>query len=293
MFPLDQIPGGEVADFKSDRLLGHTVFVPLLAGALFVSLFESGRWLWWTVCAVLVIASAVTAPTDSYLSMTQLGPVTSQGLTWQWPELPVLPFVGLLAAWSLDLNKRFWWAVLGAQWALVLGLLIASYLPFMAFPVGLWPRRFLLTEFYTVAVLLCWSGQRAQPWRRTILVGVGLAAVLQLVVTVRWATQPLREQAGMVWPLPYSEAKFNGLVRPERTHAVLDWIARAKQGERLDLDYGWATEPDENVADPQSALQQLYLAIGHEAFQRQVHLRQPTTQRFGSGCLPDGAPAHP
>ena len=274
--------------------LGHTVFVPLFAGAV---LLPAPRWhrVWWAACGAAALYLVANSPTDSYQAMTHFGPVTWRTDRWQWPDLPLLPLLGLVAAWSLVDRGWFWRVVLGFQWLLVLGLLAASFMPFVEFPVGLWPRRFLLTEFYTVAVLLCWSreaGTASTSRYAWLPAGVALAAVLQLGVTVRWALHPLREQAGRVWPLPYSEAGINGMVVPARTEAVLDWIARAKRGERLDLDYGWTSQPDENIGDPQAALHQLYLAIGHEAFQRQVHLRQASDprKRFGAGCLPDGAP---
>ena len=233
---------------------------------------------------------SVTAPTDSYQTLQHWHWPQWQPPPLWWPELPLVPILGLIACAQLRAQRGFWAVVLGVQWLLAVGLLVYSLAPPGQFIGTLWPRRFLLTEFYTIAVLLvCAQQDGAAPRERGPFLPAALVVggLLQLLVTVRWATRPLATWNGTLVPLPYSETSLNYHVDPARAAAVMDWIARVQRGEHLDLDYGWAHEPEENWTDPQAALHQLYIAVGDDAFRAQVHLREPRPPIWGFGCLPD------
>jgi hypothetical protein len=275
--------------------LGQLAALPLIAAAVLIAapwrtrfvwglVGAAGAWLVWTHQSHNVSAHSQLPPLPSWAGLH-----LALAATPRWPDLPTLPVLGVVGAWRLRGRERsFWRVVIAIPFLAAAWLLARTMIPQTAGVGGLWPRRFLLIDYYALAGLLCWArdvGGRSRRMLRTALVA---GALWQVVVTLSWAAVPLEPDRGQNVPLPFTWSGIDYHVDPPTVDRALEWTAAIERGERVETGYNLG-DPLENFTDPQAAFERVYLAVGHERFQRQLVAPGPCC-RFD--CLPlPGCPA--
>jgi len=143
--------------------------------------------------------------------------------TPQLPDAMALTLVGLAAAVGLRGPERWFWRTsLAVPLAAVCWLLARTAIPQAHGVGGLWPRRYLLADFYLLAATLQFGGERLRSGYaltplRVVLLG---AALLEVGRTVEWSRTPLPViRVGEVEPLPYTKytADLCAAATPEPT----------------------------------------------------------------------------
>jgi hypothetical protein len=179
-------------------------------------------------------------------------------------DLPILIICGALSALLLRRERWFWRLMLAAQVALLVLLALHRGID------GVWPRRFLMVDFYALAAALAlWSEWRASLTRATVLIGLlAVGASWQLADTVRFVREPLDPTA---FTLPFVQSTVDYAV----TLADVDWAQQltddVRAGHSVLLAYNYLSY-QENPTNPSGVPERLYLTLGHERFVGHVFL---------------------
>jgi hypothetical protein len=170
---------------------------------------------------------------------------------------------------------------------LVLLLLHAGFLVFLAIPVGittadaLRPRRFVAVDGYCLVAIGCMLREASVTARRAFVGLLILGNVWQGVDLYRFVRAP---RADPEFPLPYtSSSEGVGLASHTSIDVSRALLDRLEAGERILLLYNLSCYP-ENVTNPQGVIERLYLSLGHERFVRSVIVFGSTACRYN--CLP-------
>jgi hypothetical protein len=183
-------------------------------------------------------------------------------------DLPILILCGALGVLLVRRERWFWRLMLAAQVALLVPLALRRGID------GVWPRRFLMVDFYALAAALAlWLEWGASLTRATVLIGLlAVGASWQLADTVRFVREPLDpERRTTAFTLPFVQSTVDYAV----TLADVDWAQQladdVRAGHSVLLAYNHASS-QENATNPSGVPERLYLTLGHERFVGHVFL---------------------
>jgi hypothetical protein len=178
-------------------------------------------------------------------------------------DVPVVVPLGLLA---LLLVRRHRWLLAGGLASQILTVVLAS----AADPLAIRPRRLLTTIFYCLVILAVayrqtagetGSRSRLRLALVTVLVGGNLWQMADLALFFR--VPP----AGRTHPLPFTSSPDDYFVAEGVTDMARDVRGAIDRGRTVVLLYNLNSE---GIADPPALLERVYLASGHERFERSV-----------------------
>ena len=273
--------------------LGQLVMVPLLVAALCCRDAPAITRLVYGAIGLVQLGLVVAFPTHNIAGHWQWPTPTSVSLaralaaTSELPDTVALTVIGLVAAVQLRGAERWFWRVgLLVPLSAVLWLLLRTATPQAHGMGGLWPRRYLLVDFYLLAVTMQWGAERmgsarTLPMLRVVLLGTSL---LQAGRTVAWSLEPLPViRVGQVASLPHTTTQVSNDLFVDRASVdrSLEWISQIRSGQDVLTPYS-CRDQLENETDPQALPSRVYLAVGHQAFRQ--HMKG--LDREGALCLP-------
>jgi hypothetical protein len=202
---------------------------------------------------------------------------TMRALVLPEGDVPVVVPLGLLA---LPLVRRHRWLLAGGLASQILTVVLAS----AADPLAIRPRRLLTTVFYCLTIVAV-AFREAAPGtsRRPRL---RLALVTALVAGNLWQMADLAlffrvPPAGRAHPLPFTSSPDDYFVAAGVTGMAREVRGAIDRGQTVVLLYNLNSE---GIADPPALLERVYLAEGHERFERSVLAFGHHRCRFD--CLP-------
>jgi len=255
--------------------LGRTVWIDFAAGALLLPRTRiTVRAMWLLLGAWLCWQSTIhhTFNTSHYAAM-RLPPLHDCAarlndllgrLTTLQIDTPGLLIAGALALLLIRRARFFWWAIVGAQLALL--LLLAVNVGDVEGPNNVWPRRTLLLSFLLLAATATAYRER-RTWRPVFIAILTAGMLWQVADTLRSSLRPLDAHAmdRDYFPLPYVHNTIDYTV----PFALVDWSALIQAdvdtGRRVVLLYNLLAY-DENPTNPAGLLERLYLRLGHARF---------------------------
>jgi hypothetical protein len=265
--------------------LGRTAFLVFLFAAVTMRAPASTRLVWlatgglqaWDALrhptANTTFFSAVGRPAAAEIAAA-LGGIGSRLFVTPRIDLPVLAGAGMLSLLLVRRERWLWRLLFLAELALAVDLALKRGTS------GVWPRRFLLVDFYAlvpvVALFAEWSAAPARRKAAAVLVGVlVLGAGWQLADTAQFVRTPFDRLHGAGFTLPFVRTSVDYQV----VFQDVDWgrlmLAEARAGRKLILAYNLSSY-EENATNPSAVMERLYLALGPERFFDTVYV-------FGEG----------
>jgi hypothetical protein len=268
--------------------LGRTACLTLLAAAVVVP----ARWtirVVWAAAGVALLLDALSHPNANTLSFTavglptlpQLGDVVG-GVALQlvappWTDLPTLLVAGIASALLVRTNPALWRVVLALHLGLTLVLALQRGVD------GVWPRRFVVVDFYALAAVVAWVDDARRRGRtgvvRAVVAVLCAGALWQLGDTalfVRKGFEPT--PGGGVFSLPFTHTSIDYQTVPQDVAWTRDMLAAVRAGRRVLLAYNFSSY-QENATNPSAVPERLYLALGPAAFDSDVAFFGETRSR--------------
>jgi hypothetical protein len=274
--------------------LGRTVFVVFLAAALFLKEVPWKTRIVWLLAFALQLRDVLIHPnwnTAKYSQVPMLGigetaqriaAIGAKLFVDQWIGLPTVFVAGVASVMLVRHNRWFLRSVFAVQVALIVALAMHS--------VGaVWPRRFLMVEFYClVAIAALYRELRSAPAQHIAKVGLlGLLVVgnlWQMADTLQFNRGPLDKQGkGWDFTMPFVHTTVDYMVPFIDVDWYLELRARADAGDKLLLVYNLSSY-EENHTNPSGVLERLYLHLGHTRFTSSVFVFGSMPCRWN--CLP-------
>jgi hypothetical protein len=259
--------------------LGRTAAATLLAAAVFTRQRPATRAAWLVIGAALLL-DALRHPSGNTESFTSVGvPTLSQvgevvaGTAMRlvappWIDLPTLLVTGVDAAALVRTDAWLWRSVLAFHLALTVVLALQRSV------FSVWPRRFVVVDFYALAAVVAFVADAVRRDRRralrTTVAVLSAGALWQLADTVRFVHDGLEPTPGDgVFSLPFTHTTLDYQTVPQDVAWTHDMLADVRAGRRVLLAYNFSSY-QENATNPSAVPERLYLALGPDRFGRDV-----------------------
>lgn len=260
--------------------LGRTACLTLLAAAVVTRTPPSTRLAWLAAGGLLLFDSLrfPTANTESFTSVGVPSPahvvelargIAARLVAPPWIDLPTLLATGLVACVLVRTDGWLWRATLLLHLALTLVLALQRG------EQAVWPRRFLVVDFYALVAVVAFGVECLRRSReralRAIVVVLFAGALWQLADTVRFVRNGFEVTGGGdgIFSLPFVHTTVDYQTVPQDVLWTRAMLADVHAGRRLILAYNHSSY-EENSTNPSGVPERLYLALGAEAFARDV-----------------------
>jgi hypothetical protein len=278
--------------------LGRTACLTLLTAAIVTRV----RWptrIAWLTAGVALLLDGLWHPSANTASFTAVGMPTLQHLgeavagvslrlvAPPWIDLPTLVVTALVAAVLLRTDAFLWRIVLAVHLGLTVVLALQRGVD------NVWPRRFVVVDFYCLATVVAYVNDaigraRARSLRIAVAVLI-VGALWQLEDTVRFVQTGFEVTPGEgVFSLPFTHTSSDYQTVPQDVVWSRDMLADARAGHRIVLAYNFSSY-EENATNPSAVPERLYLALGPATFDRDVAFFGETKSRTDLRArTPDG-----
>jgi len=279
--PLATVAAGVVvwlAGWQAQEL-GRTTSLTFLAAGLLVPAPRTIR-LCWLGAGGAILLDTLWYPTQNTNAFTSVG-LPTPAVVWDaasgiatrlfappWIDLPTLLVLGVTAALLVRTDRWLWRALLAAQLGLIVVLALQR-------GVGsVWPRRFIVADFYALAATIALSGDwlrqdRRRPLRMLVVV-LALGATWQLADTVRFTRQGAPGGRTTAFTMPFVHTTVDYHASAGDAEWTRRMLADVRDGKRLVLAYNLSSYA-ENPTNPSAIFERLQVALGPERYAAHVH----------------------